>query len=284
MCDMHQDSFDLPINRSPLDDFEGFTPDDMHGLLYLPYGEDKSPLILNHEVNEELIKKVPFLKHISQYLQMLMEQQPLKLTQKGNLPRKFCREVYDRGIFEHEIHFFKKHPIMKEEDSYYIHMINIFSNLIGLTKKEHGKITTTKRCMNYLESKSSSDLYLYLFSTYTRKFNWGFNDLYPDAWIIQGGFGFSIFLVQKYGDKAREMKFYSDKYLRAFPIAMRDFPDAQYSTGEEQFQRCYYIRVFERFLKRFGLINIEEQGDFLSKNQTIIKKELIDQVIRWKIL
>ncbi len=136
--------------------------------------------------------------------------------------------------------------------------------------------------MKYLESKSSSDFYRYLFSTYTRKFNWGYSDLYPDVWIIQGGFGFSIFLVKRYGDKPKEMKFYSDKYLRAFPSVMRDFPDQEYSTGEKQFQRCYSIRVFERFLKRFGLIEIEEKGDFPSKTQIIMKKELIDQIIKWK--
>lgn len=280
---MSQDNIDFPVNRYPLDDFEGFTPNDMHGLLYATYDKEKSPLMLNNEIDNNLIARAPIFKHICQYLQMLMEQQPLKLTQKGNLPRNFCRELYDVGIFEHEIHNFKKHPIMKEEDSYYIHMINIFSKLIGLTKKEHGKIMTTKKCMKYLESKSSSDFYQYLFSTYTQKFNWGYSDYYPDAWIIQGGFGFSIFLVQKYGDKPREMKFYSDKYLRAFPSVMRDFPDEEYSTGEKQFQRCYYIRVFERFLKRFGLIEIEEKGDFPSKTQIIMKKELIDQVIKWKI-
>jgi hypothetical protein len=95
---------------------------------------------------------------------------------------------------------------------------------------------------------------------------------------------FQYFWAQKYGDKAREMKFYSDKYLRAFPSAIRDFHDTEYSTSAKQFQRCFYLRVLKRFLKRFGLIEIEERGDFLSNNQTIIKKDLIDHVIKWKIL
>ncbi|MCL0067194.1 hypothetical protein M1N54_04880 [Thermodesulfovibrionales bacterium] len=64
---------------------------------------------------------------------------------------------------------------------------------------------------------------------------------------------------------------------------MRDFPDKEYSSGESQFQNCYCLRVFERFLKRFGLIEIEEKGDFPSATEIIMKKELIDQLIKWKI-
>lgn len=281
---MSQDRFNLPTNRYPLDGFEGFTPNEMHGLLYSPYDEDKSPLILSTEIHNHLIAQVQFYNNIIQYLDMLREQQPLKLTQKGNLPREFCRELCDTEIPEEYRIAFKNRPIMREEDSYYIHLINVFTQLLGFTKKEHGKILLTKKCKKYLGLKSASGLYQYLFSTYTTKFNWRYSDYYPESWIVQGGFGFSIFLVQKYGDKAREIKFYSDKYLRAFPYVMRDFPDTEYSTGEKQFQRCYYLRVFERFLKRFGLIEIEERANFLSDNQAIIKKELINHVIEWKIL
>lgn len=284
MVFMGQDRFNLASNRCQLDDFEGFTPNEMHGLLYSTSDKENSPLILNPEINEKLITQVRFYNHITQYLHMIKDQQPLKLTQKGNLTRKFCRDLCDMDILEEDRIAFKNRSIMREEDSYYIHLINIFTQLIEFTRKKQGRISLTKKCEEYLNKKSASELYQYLFTAYSTKFNWGYNDLYPEAWIIQGGFGFSIFLVQKYGDKAREMKFYSDKYLRAFPLAIREFHDTEYSTGEEQFQRCFYLRVFKRFLKRFGLIEIEERGDFLSNNQTIIKKELIDHAIKWKNL
>jgi hypothetical protein len=44
MVSMGQDHFNLPTNRYPLDDFEGFTPNEMHGLLYSPSDKEKSPL------------------------------------------------------------------------------------------------------------------------------------------------------------------------------------------------------------------------------------------------
>jgi hypothetical protein len=222
MVFMGQDRFNFPINRYPLDDFEGFTPNEMHGLLYSTFDKEKSPLILNPEINSKLIAQVRFYNHITQFLHMVKEQQPLKLTQKGNLPRKFCRELCDMDILEEERVAFNNRSIMREEDSYYIHLINLFTQLIKFTVKKHGTISLTNKCEEYLDKKSASELYQYLFTIYTTRFNWGYSDLYPEAWIIQGGFGFSIFLAQKYGDKTREMKFYSDKYLRAFPSAKDD--------------------------------------------------------------
>ena len=283
MVFMDQDHFNFPTNRYQLNDFEGFTPNEMHDLLYSTSDMEKSPLIFNPEINDKLITQVRFYNHIIQYLHIVKTQQPLKLTQKGNLPRKFCRELCDMDILEGDRVAFNNRPIMREEDSYYIHFINIFTQSIGFTKKKHGTISLTNKCKEYLDKKSASELYQYLFTTYSTRFNWGYSDLYPEAWIIQGGFGFSIFLIQKYGDQAKGMKFYSDKYLRAFPSVLSEFPNTEYSTGEERFQRCYYLRVFKRFLNRFGLIEIEE-GDLLSDNQIILKKELIDHVIKWKIL
>lgn len=283
MVSIGQDCFNFSTNRYPFDDFEGFIPDEMHGLLYSTFDKEKSPLIINPEINDKLIAQVKFYDHIMQYLHKVKEQQPVKLTQRGNLPRKFCRELCDLDILEEDRVAFNNHPIMREEDSYYIHFVNSFTQLVEFTRKKNGTISLTNKCIEYLDKKSTSELYQYLFTNYSTRFNWGYSDLYPESRIIQGGFGFSIFLVQKYGDKPREIKFYSDKYLRAFPSAIRDFPDTEYSTSEERFQRCYYLRVFKRFLKRFGLIEVEE-GDFLSNNQIISRKELIDHVIKWKKL
>ena len=152
----------------------------------------------------------------------------------------------------------------------------------GFSKKKHGKLLLTKKCDTFLENKSLSELYRYLFVNYTRKFNWGYNDLYPEAWIIQGGFPFSLFLVQKYGAEKRNVKFYADKFLQAFPLVMRTVPDSDSFTNEENFQRCYSLRTFDRFLKRFGLIDIIGRENSFSKDYYIIKKALIDDLISWR--
>ena len=77
-------------------------------------------------------------------------------------------------------------------------------------------------------------------------------------------------------------KFYSNKFLRAFPFTVDDFPDKPYFTGKDQYEKCYYIRTFDRFLYRFGLIDIERKGKFPSEQRFIMKKELLDILIKWK--
>lgn len=272
------------ISNYQIGDFEGFTPEEMHGLLYSPFDPDRSPLILNTGIACESICQVKFYHHILQYLHALRGQEPLKLTQKGNLPRKFCRELFDLKIYEDDIiaKHFQKNPLMKEDDFPYINLINIITHLSKFTKKQHGKISLAKKCHKFMTSGTAPALYCELFKTYITKFNWGYFDHYPESWIIQGGFGFSMLLVQKYGDRARPIEFYCDKYLKAFPGLMRDFPDKSYSSGMKQFQNCYELRVFERFLQRFGFIDIEKKDAFHSMTQTIIKKNLIDQVVKWK--
>jgi len=80
------------MNLRSIADFEGFSPNEMHGLLYDPFNEGRSPLRIASEIDEELLRKVKIFNDIIRYLNMLKDWQPLKLTPKGNLPRNFCRE------------------------------------------------------------------------------------------------------------------------------------------------------------------------------------------------
>jgi hypothetical protein len=157
----------------------------------------------------------------------------------------------------------------------------IFETVDGLTRKQKGKISLTQKCENFLNHKTLYDFYRYLFMEYTTRFNWKFSDLYPDSWIVLGGFGFSILLVQKYGGVWRDLNFYSSKYIQAFPSLTIDFPDSEMTSGNDMFRNCYEVRVFHRFLKRFGLVEIEGNL-FKGKNLRVKKTELVGRLIKWK--
>lgn len=276
----------LKYNNTPLDEFEGFSPNDMRNLLYSPFDEKTSPMVINTEIDNKLIENVAFYKHIIQYLEILKEEEPLKLTQLGNLPRKLCRRLCALDFYEDESskRYFEEFPLMKEEDSAYINMINVLTQLSGCTKIRYGKMTLTKKCKKYLDSKETSEFYIHILESFIKKFNWAFSDFYQEVQIIQDGFAFSIYLVQKYGDKKRELEFYCDKYLKAFPNLIKEFFGESYSNSKHLFQNCYHTRVYERFLKRFGLIEIENKEKFPLEKYFIIKMELLDQLIKWKKL
>ena len=92
-----------------------------------------------------------------------------------------------------------------------------------------------------------------------------------------------MFLVQKYGSESRPIKFYFDKYLRAFPAVLNDFEDKSYTTKEKSFKRAYGLRVFKRFFRRFGFVEILDDS-IVGDDFTIKKTPVIDQIVSWNIL
>ncbi|MCH8927546.1 MAG: hypothetical protein IIB39_02385 [Candidatus Marinimicrobia bacterium] len=265
----------LKQNFPPPGGFERFSPHEMHGLIYTPFDEAQSPQRLNKDLNASQLDQIKIFSDIMMFTRMLEERQPLKLTQKGNLPKKFCVDLYDSGIKDEDLIALKGHPINREADSPYIFIIKLLTRNLGLTKKRYSRLSLTQKGEKTLTDPISVSLFCDLFVLYTQKYNWAYQDGYPESWIIQAGFGFSIFLVQMYGSKSRSTDFYSDKFLNAFPKALNDFKETEYQTGKRAYQNAYSLRTFSRFLKRFNLIK-------MSDKQTIRKRPLIDQLVGWK--
>jgi hypothetical protein len=284
---MQFDSPDINLlfhwNNQPLDDFEGLSPNQMHGLLHKPFSESDSPLRINHNLCVDVLNRIPFYRDIFRFLTALQEEQPLKLTPKGNLPRKFCRDLYDMGVKDEDLLMLKNHPINVEMDSPYILVINHFTKMMGLTKTRYNRLSLTIKGAGKLKRPEDNDFFLEILSAYTQNLNWGFIDGYPRSWILQAGFGFSILLVQKHGQEERDIEFYSGKYLKAFPKATADFPNRTYFTPEQSFRNAYKLRVFERFLRRFAFIEITE-NDIRNQSFKIKKIDLVDKIISWQHL
>ena len=186
------------------------------------------------------------------------------------------------GIRDEELLMLKTHPINVEMDSLYILALNVFTRMLGLTKIRYNRLSLTEKGTTKLKKLDDSDFFFEVLEAYAERFNWGFSDGYPGSWIIQAGFGLSIHLVQKYGQEFRLAEFYADKYLKAFPTGLFDFPKEAYASSEELFKSAYILRVFERFLKRFGFI--ETTGNTFGRHDYTIKKTpLIDDLISWKL-
>lgn len=271
-------------DRYPIERFEGLTKEKMKALVYFTYDEKKSPIVFSDKTDGKLILNIQFFKKVVKYLQLLEERQPMKLTQTGNLPRKFCRELIELGFVLRPSHieFYREHPLSTELDATVIHTINILTDLSGLTWKKNKKLYATKRCSNLLQKNSWSKLYARLINGYVRKCNWAYFSFGPEAPFIQEASGYSIHLVQKYGCRIQDSRFYSDKFLRTFPDALREFHDSRFSTPKEDFEWYYYLRTFENFLGRFGMVIIGNKNDYKTHIRTIRKTELFDQLFKWR--
>ena len=262
--------------------FERFSPAEMHGLLHSPFDEKLSPMVLDTQLEDEAFHGATLVVDAARYLQMLRERQPLKLTQRGNLSRRFVQELWTEGVPAEGREWIRGIP-MQEMDVAALNTINLLTAKSGLTRKRHGKLLLTRKAEHFLDKKSTGDLFLHLFTYYTSTYNWAYEDLYPESWIVQGGFGYSLYLVQQYGTERLDAAFYAAQFRQGFPAVIGDFSGVSYGTPEDQFARAYALRVLRHFMPRFGLVDLEEEGRTLLDRETYLTATpLLSRLVNWR--
>ena len=83
----------------------------------------------------------------------------------------------------------------------------------------------------------------------------------------------------RYGDIERPDRFYSEKYLKAFPMIRQDFSDNPFDKDDRQFHHAYSLRTFERFLEYFNVTQSRTEGEFLEGIKFIKKTVLFDKIL-----
>lgn len=157
-----------------------------------------------------------------------------------------------------------------------INLTRLLAELSGLAKKRKGKLSLTKAGTKAMSDKQK--LLEAILKTMTQKFNRAYYDGYQQEDIGQLGFAFSWILLSKYGAEKRLNHFYAKKYFRAFTKLLESLRPT-YSTKEETGSNCYSLRIFERFLRYFGLVEIKKEGEKSHRSSFILKTELFDQLI-----
>jgi len=276
-------AFRLLMALSPFGDFDGLTADDAYALIFNAGDPEESPIVFRRDVDPGLIEGVGLYRDVVDFLKLVEADQPLKLTQKGNLPVRFCKKSLDTGLAGPDAGWLREGGFRGEMDCEYLHMINILCGLAGLTKKVHGKLSLTRRGEAHLSGKRSLELYKRLFFTYAARFNWAYEDVYPEASSIQANFGFSMYLVCKYGEGPTGIEFYADKFAAAFPFVLASFPGSTAWTTGERFLHCYSLRTFERFLGRFGLVDLRWEKAENTDTGSVQKSDLFDNLITFTL-
>lgn len=121
-----------------------------------------------------------------------------------------------------------------------------------------------------------------LFKGYCQKFNWAYRDGYEELYIIQQSFPFLLFLLHKYGNTWRPASFYSDIFLNAFPLALREILPVSYMEPEENLENCFVLRSLKRFADFFGIAELERiSTDPIKEKFRIRATALLDEMIRF---
>lgn len=267
-------------NNTPIDDFLGMTPSEVHVLLYDTFG-NKSPIQFNPGIDDGILDQIPLFRIAEAYLKIVQRDKQIKLTPLGALPKKVMVEIYAHRFLPDEA---IEHGIVKltrEHDCISIQNARLALELAGLAKKVHGKITLTKAGEKLLQTNNRVQIFKKFFQAFTDKFDWGFNDAYPEEPIGQFGWAFTMILLDKFGDQPRTADFYAERYLRAFPNLLSFSRPSYTLTTEGVFTRCYALRTFSRFLVWFGFAIVDKKGRItdLSRGQ-ITGTDLVKKVFK----
>ncbi|TVP42768.1 MAG: hypothetical protein EA341_19210 [Mongoliibacter sp.] len=264
-------------NRRAVPEFEGYSPYEMNNILHDTFGTN-SPIQLQ-KLSSEGYDQIPMLQQVKYLGSIIDKSGSLKLTAKGFLPTKIVAELYAQEFIKDDFIDDAHYKLYKETDSNSIHLTRILIELTGIAKKRLGKLSLTKNGQKVL--KDDFELFKLLFDTFRNKFNWGYFDGYDERPIGPLGFGFTLILLSKYGEKPRSDIFYAEKYLKAFPALLEGI-NPGYTTVEDYAASCYSIRTFDRFMDYFGLVALEKEGAIIKRIVNVQKTPLLDKLFKIK--
>lgn len=251
------DQYQQQKNAAPVDEFHGLSSEQMHRFLHMPFA---SPELVTFplELESEPESRAAFL------LSMLIEgigEDGIKLTAKGNLGQNFSQAVSREYYARYPDSFMANLTVRSELNVEPLHTIRLTTQLAGLVRKYKGRLLLTKKCKKTLNRNGLRALYPLVLHAYIRKFNWAYRDGFQEILFIQQFFLFTLYLLHKYGSSWRPATFYSDNFLRAFPMILQEIERKPFEAPEDTFQRCYILRTLQRFAGFFGLAELEQASE-----------------------
>jgi len=243
-------------NREAIQEFEGLSPHQMFLLTNTPFSPD-SPVIFKTAPRPELIDTAPIMRVCSLLIRTIgAEKNGIKLTPKGNLPRKIVNEIYQLNLYSTVNSNYSQFKPLDEFDYVPAAYTRTLLQLAGFVKVRSNKLTLTKA------GSAISDSFLLfrsLFTTYISKFHKGYLDGFGNDNIGNVAPLYVIYLLKRYGLERKEASFYASLYFKAFPDLLNEYllnPDNRLKHAHD----CFIYRTFDKGLFMFGLADIEYEG------------------------
>ena len=264
------------VNGRPLDKFDGFSPTEMQSVMYNLFGKG-CPVQLNDFTLDDCAA-VPLFRQVKLLLEIVNKENGVKLTTKGNLPLRVVKAMYDVGAPYHYIEVGMMH-LRSEDNSISVATAHIVTEIIiKAVKKRYNTLSLTKKGKELLtdDRKLLRELLFAMLSS----FNSAYFDGYSSKNIGIVGRGFSLILLDRYGDIEREDSFYADKYFKAFPMLMEE-ADERYSTREKIALHCYSLRIFDFLFYQLGLVTVKKIDKYTDTyNCKIRKTDLFNRLFK----
>lgn len=268
-------------NTRPNADFHDLSSEQMHMLLHFSFDR---PDLFQFSQNLTPAPDVPIMALIHTLAEAI-DEKGLKATAKGNLPANLVRHAYEvYKPYNSADDFLYYRLVNKEDDFEALHAARVLLEVSGLLRKTKGRFYLTKKYQTLVNKKGTGGVYMELLQTYCTKFNWAYRDRMSDMPFIRQSFLFTLFLLAKYGDKVKPASFYTEHFLRAFPMVVFEAEEDQYSSAEDQVKHCYEWRCLNRFVQFFGLGEITVKDIKQPRAEVNIQKTpLLNQVVTFMV-
>lgn len=257
-------------------------PDLVRVLQLDPFGM-LSPLQFRPGLSDEAVAHLPLLQLTQKMMAEIKAQQPLKLTPKGNLPRKVVHQLYDLRFFTDQYVDDGTIKLQSEEDFWQLNVAHVICNLTRLINKKNDKASLSKKGEELLHKPAL--LYIELLKIFTQKYNWA----YTERWGYgvdetgQRGWACILYEILQKGEQEKSSKYYEELYARLYPGLVRAYPQTEIGTRQEKMSSDFKLRFFSRFCYFFGLVEVtrEIKGKYdLVEKFYVRRSALADQVFQ----
>lgn len=265
-------------NETGRDAFEGLSPSQMMSFLYKPF---ESPHTIEFAHSGVAAADAPIMRLFNALAEAIGDD-GLRTTDKGNLPRAFCQAAHrDFPGVVRDDPFADLERVNREADFHRLHITRIVAQEAGLIRKYKGRFLLTKKARRL---QANDGIYPVLLATHASRFNWAYSDGFPELYIVQQAFAFTLYLLHRHGARERTQTFYEDAFMCAFPTALDSMEDNPWRDAESQLRTCYTVRTLVRFAGFLGLIHVQWVGGGLgSPDYRITKTPLLDAAVRFHL-
>jgi hypothetical protein len=245
-------------NNQPDPSREGLSPKQIHRLLWYPLTE-QSWLGFRPNLSKETLLRMPVIRGLFALLEHLDAEGEVKLTKKGNLPRKLVQELYVVAGSPF-LSFDAKLPA-SEDDWFTLGDIHFGVCNLRWCKKRKGKLSLTAQGRKALagppQELCEAFIRFHLF-----ELTMGAVDGYAYSDGLQSLLPYSIFLLHKYGETPMDEEAYGRKVLEAFPLLHQEFTSNAYRSAEELFVAIHTLRIFDRCFKLYNWATASDRQHF----------------------
>lgn len=294
--------------NTPLDDFDGLSPNQMEQILYYPFEDNKIIKFAKKSVHG-IFAESPLFLIAWDLLNAFSEKSGVKLDPKGYLPPKLVKSIYNKGYSPDELIENGEIELSSEPDWLLLFIVKHLLLITELAEIKDNVISLTQKGSELFTQKSDYTVYMELLKAYCLGFGWANTDFYGSEEIGQVGFMYLLYLLKKYGAAPRDPAFYETRYFRAFPNLYVEHDDDMDEDDDDEFQEenpedlepekntddeyvpdpeeermaCLELRFFERFCHWFGLAEIEMDLGLPGNELSIEMSESMVKVKRSKL-